>query len=1762
LKAINANGESPASAAVVVTPGMFQEFNPKNYNSTTGVWTTTGQYPAAVSAYPSAVIPGYSAFEPRVILGGNAEFVSGAITTPSSYFLSAWFKTTSSGKLIGLENQPNGSNTNGSSAADKMLYIDTNGKLKFGIFTSITNVLYSTRAVNDGTWHQAVGSYNASTKEMNLYLDGTRIAHMFLASAASSFAGYWRIGGYANGWDGSLSPNGYFTGSMGVVSINNAPAEDAGVQLTYNTYAPYYVPHNVTYSVNGGTSATPTQAATWHDQTFTTAATPVRDGYTFTGWSDGTSTYAAGTTYTMGVADVTLTAQWTPSTYTVTYNYNGATGGASTVSGSFTTLGTAITLPTPTRTGYTFAGWYSNSGLTTSIGAAGASYSPTGATLALNAYAKWTADSHHITYALGGGTGTLPTQGDVVTAASFNLAGSSGLSRAGYTFAGWNDGSSTYAAGAVYTMSTADVTLTARWTAANHHVTYALGGGTGTLPTQADVATDSSFAVAASTGLSKTGYTFAGWSDGANTKQPGDTYVMGVSDVTLTALWSAVSRSVTYVGGGSGVTGTLPTQSAVGTDGVFTVAAGSGFARPGYTFAGWSDGSRSYDAGDSYTVALTNVVLTALWSANSYTVTYHYNGATGGAATVSDSFTTGGAAITLPTPSKTGYTFAGWYSDAGFTTSIGAAGVNYSPNGSDLSIVAYAKWSANTSTITYDANGASGSASRSSDSFVSGSAGISLPTVGSLVRAGYDFAGWSTTAGGSALTGSSASAFTTLVDVRLYAVWQAKTIQVTYDKGLASSVTVSSFPSNTSGTYGSPFTLASGVTGRVTISGDSYDFLGWNDGTGTFSPGDSYTLPSSNVTLVAQWVRVFEVHYALNGGTAASMESDVDSECVHPGNLCIDQQVITLNTTPTRAGYTFAGWEDQQGVSFAAGASKTITATSYLFYAQWAAINYTVTYNSAGGSTAPTHGDVHIGDSLIVGADPTRTGYTFNGWRAGSTNYFAGATYVVGAANVSFVAQWVADVYTVSFNWNGASGSSTAAVNYTVGTTGITLPTVTDQVLDGYTFNGWIVSGGSTLLSSPYVPTGDVTLIARWGTGSYTVAVNGNGATFDNAGSQVSSHNFTVPNGSSLTLPTISRPNFHFVGWFTAASGGTQVVLTSGGFQPIASQSVYARWVQNSLWNVGAHAYLGSVQSVTGTTSHVGVSHTATGNAVDVTVPDGALPNGTTVDIYAVSDSTSESAVIDPLVPQNQVLANIVVAWLALDGTVPTTATGKPLSVVITNSAIKAGAKVAMIVNGVVTIVATATVDGSVTVSITDDPDLVVIATEPDAPNGVSAVRGNTSATVSWSAPASNGGAVISSYLVTSSGGQTCTTTGALTCVVTGLTNGSSYTFRVQALNSVGASLSSSASSPVVPIGPQTLAFTAPLTSAFVGSTYSISVSATSGLAVTVSVDVASALVCSVNSGVVTMLSAGTCTLIASQAGNIAYLAASSIHEDVLVTVAPAPAPAPAPTPTPTPAPKPSPIAWTTPVVSAVSEQGQASASVANASAVLKSDLSKFETNYVGTMGLGKLTVALGGGTALTASISKTRLVLERSAKALVTGSGYAPNGKVLVWLFPEAKVIASASTDATGDFTASYNFTANEKLGNHVLIVQALNSTGLLEEQQVPVLLVQPTKYNTNVDFPVVFDSASVNTSKGLTGLLGTVSNMALARITTITFYHVRAQKSNAVVLAKAQMNMLREKFTALGMKVVLRSQAKQIKLYQMIKKNMYINISGFLTR
>lgn len=822
------------------------------------------------------------------------------------------------------------------------------------------------------------------------------------------------------------------------------------------------------------------------------------------------------------------------------------------------------------------------------------------------------------------------------------------------------------------------------------------------------------------------------------------------------------------------------------------------FTRTGYTFMGWAaspNGTLAFS--DSQAIAFSSdTTLYAMWSANNYGITYFANGANGGAVPSDTTNYNIGQAIAVLGNSgaltRTGYSFAGW------NTAANGSGFTY--NSGDTvtmgaqSVSLFAIWTANTYTIGYNANGASGTGERAgssvtSDTYTTAGTPVTLPSVGTLTRNGYTFAGWSTAPSGTVLVGT----FTTAANVTLYAQWNIMVITVNYDKGSAVSSNFASFPGNTSANYGTRVVLSSAVDTQVVIGGSAHVFVGWSDGSSIYRAGDTYLLGAATATLTAQWVQVFGVRYTFGGGTPFGSDSTVDSECLLAGNLCTDQQSITANLAPSRAGYTFGGWVDQSGSTIAAGSAFTVSTGSYLLYATWIANNYLITYAPNGSqANTPTQVALHFGDTFVVGSAIARTGYDFGGWNDGAQTYGAGASHVVGLSNITLSAVWIPQVYSVGFDWNGGVGSALVGQNFTVGTTGVALPGTTNQVRDGYTFAGWSLSPNGSPLSSPFVPTASVTLYAVWATGSFTV-------TFDQAHGVGTQSTVTVANGASTVLPTASRGNFVFLGWFTAASGGTLTGVNGASYTPGASSTLYAHWVQSSLYGIapGNLSRIGTINAQPLVAS--GYQATSGSSSVAVGVPAGALPTGTVVAIDLIADTTYAQSLISG---NNNYVLSVAVSWLALDGTVPNTSNGKPVAVTIANSDIRAGALVYGIQNGVATLLGTATSNGTVTVELTSDPGIYVVQTIASAPRLLTGAAGQNSIVFSWLAPHTDGGSDITGYSVTLNDGSTCSTTGALTCTITNLIQGTNYSAQLTAVNSVGTSLAASTNvtttSPVV----------------------------------------------------------------------------------------------------------------------------------------------------------------------------------------------------------------------------------------------------------------------------------------------------------------------------------------------------------------------------
>ncbi len=175
-----------------------------------------------------------------------------------------------------------------------------------------------------------------------------------------------------------------------------------------------------------------------------------------------------------------------------------------------------------------------------------------------------------------------------------------------------------------------------------------------------------------------------------------------------------------------------------------------------------------------------------------------------------------------------------------------------------------------------------------------------------------------------------------------------------------------------------------------------------------------------------------------------------------------------------------------------------------------------------------------------------------------------------------------------------------------------------------------------------------------------------------------------------------------------------------------------------------------------------------------------------------------------------------------------------------------------------------------------------VTLTAPGAPTGVVATAGSTQASVAFTAPTSTGGARITSYTVTSSPGGFTASGASSPIVVTGLTNGTDYTFTVTATNSIGTGSASAASSSVTPKLSQSITFTDPGAKSF-GTTPSLS--ATSDSSLTVAFTSSTSGVCTITAGgVLAFVTVGTCTINADQVGDGTFSSATRVSRSFTVS--------------------------------------------------------------------------------------------------------------------------------------------------------------------------------------------------------------------------------------------------------------------------------------
>lgn len=266
----------------------------------------------------------------------------------------------------------------------------------------------------------------------------------------------------------------------------------------------------------------------------------------------------------------------------------------------------------------------------------------------------------------------------------------------------------------------------------------------------------------------------------------------------------------------------------------------------------------------------------------------------------------------------------------------------------------------------------------------------------------------------------------------------------------------------------------------------------------------------------------------------------------------------------SNVGYSFDAWytasnggdKIKENISTVDGA-KAVDGC-IVVYAHWNAIDYTVTLQPNGGSVTPTAIQVNVEKKYNDLPTPERADYSFLGWftAANGGNKVEKTSNLVNYGNHSLYAHWAEKTYEVTLNVNGGNSVSPAKLNVVYGKAYGTLPNATRT---GYAFDGWFtdVAGGSQVVSSTIVNRKENhTLFAHWSEKKkWIITLNANGGKLTSGQERKE-----VYQGDKYgDLPTPTKDNYVFQGWFTANNGGTQVTKDTV-VNLNANQTLYAHW--------------------------------------------------------------------------------------------------------------------------------------------------------------------------------------------------------------------------------------------------------------------------------------------------------------------------------------------------------------------------------------------------------------------------------------------------------------------------------------------------------------------------------------------------------------------------------------------------------------------------
>lgn len=591
----------------------------------------------------------------------------------------------------------------------------------------------------------------------------------------------------------------------------------------------------------------------------------------------------------------------------------------------------------------------------------------------------------------------------------------------------------------------------------------------------------------------------------------------------------------------------------------------------GHTFLGWTtviNDKNNIITKDS-TVALANsgdteVTLYALWAQN-YSVSLDANGgALASGAPTSLAVYAGGVYPALPTPTRAGYAFDGWYTaaDNGIKVAAGDTVTNTAAH------TLYAHWTGSSVTVNFDALGGTAQASMS---VTLGQPYGTLPTPAAGTddkHKGQTFVGWFTQPyGGIQVTGT--TVMTETAEHTLYARWGG--IQVTLDPVLPGVA----LPGNTLNVTSGEKYGKNGALPEPTHAQQA--FLGWYKSKNYLDSekveANTLVATTEHHTLYARWgSNVFTVTFDPNGGKVSPTTKNYTYSGLSP-------TYYTDMPTPTLTNYEFDGWYDAKSGGGQITADTPVIPENRTFYALWVPLG-NVKLDPNGGvlpNGAKTTINALAGGKYPLIPTPSRDGYTFEGWVFEKDNLETKVEEggsVGSTAPQTLYAYWKPKKYTVTFDFNGASGGPVTRM-YAFGGKYASLPSCHRG---GYTFVGWFTDkeeGEEVTTETDVAIAKDHTLYARWG---FSVSYNANGGTGSMPQSKaLAGKPFTLP-ACAFTPPM----GMAFSHWSIGSEMGPEITEASYTFT--GNTVLYAHWKDTPI-TITASATSGGSITPSGTIS-------------------------------------------------------------------------------------------------------------------------------------------------------------------------------------------------------------------------------------------------------------------------------------------------------------------------------------------------------------------------------------------------------------------------------------------------------------------------------------------------------------------------------------------------------------------------------------------------